>query len=337
MIPIVDGHNDALLRAWRGDESLRDRGQDGHLDLPRMREGGIAASFFAIFVPEDDSAGDPRADVLETDDGWEVPYPGPLEPGRAGPVAQELASIAERDLSLVRTIADLERCIEGGEPGAILHLEGAEPLAPDLRNLGEWIDRGIRSIGIAWSRPNAFGEGVPFRYPGSPDVGPGLTDAGVALVRACNEHGVVVDLAHLNERGFFDAASATAAPLVVTHAGVHALAPQPRNLTDAQLDAIGDSGGLVGVVFDVVMTRSDGELAFDTPLDVIGAHIEYIAERIGIDHVALGSDFDGCFPPAELDDASKSQHLLDSLGWTDDELAKLAHGNWLRVLRATWR
>ena len=301
-----------------------------------MQEGGIAAGFFALFVPEDDAAGDPRESVAETEDGWEVPFAEPLEAGRASAVAHELATIAERDLTIIRTVADLEACLAGDEPGAILHLEGAEPVEPDLANLDAWVERGVRSIGIVWSRPNAFGCGVPFQFPGTPNEGPGLTDAGRELVRACNKRGVLVDLAHLNERGFFDAAAVTDAPLVVTHAGAHALAPQPRNLTDAQLDAIGDSNGLVGVFFDVVMTRNDGDLVFDTPLDVIAGHIDYIAERIGIDHVALGSDFDGCFPPAALDDASKMQGVFDGLGWDDDELAKLAHGNWLRVLRATW-
>jgi membrane dipeptidase len=361
VIPIVDGHNDALLRAWRSGESLRDRSEDGHLDLVRMREGGIAVGFFAIFVPENDAEGDPRKDVVETEDGWEVPFPEPLEAGRSGSIALEIAAIAERDLDLVRTVADLERCIAGGEPGpeapqasipgarsgsmpwpgisspgAILHLEGAEPLDPSLRDLDAWIERGVRSIGIVWSRPNAFGQGVPFRFPGASDEGPGLTDAGLELVRACNERGVLVDLAHLNERGFFDVAALSDAPLVVTHAGAHAIAPQPRNLTDAQLDAIGDSGGLVGICFDVVMTRSDGDLIVDTPLDVIAEHIDYVAERIGIDHVALGSDFDGCFPPAAIGDSSRTQELLGVLGWDDDELVRLAHGNWVRVLRATW-
>jgi membrane dipeptidase len=337
VIPVVDGHNDALLRVWRSGESLGERGEDGHLDLLRMREGGIAAGFFAIFVPESDSERDPRANLVETDDGWEVPFAEPIDLDRATSVAHELTAIAERDLTLIRTVADLERCLDGGEPGAILHLEGAEPVDPALDNLDAWIERGVRSIGIVWSRPNAFGCGVRFRYPGTPDTGPGLTEAGRELVRACNERGVMLDLAHLNERGFFDVAALTDAPLVVTHAGAHALAPQPRSLLDAQLDAIGDSGGLVGVVFDVVMTRSDGELVFDTPLDVIAGHIDYVAERIGIDHVALGSDFDGCFPPAALDDASKMQALLETLGWNEDELSKLAHGNWLRVLRETWR
>jgi len=335
VIPVVDGHNDALLRVWRSGESLREHG-GGHLDLPRMREGGIAAGFFAIFVPEDDLEDDPRSKVVPTDDGWDVPFDEPLAFERASSVAHELAAIAERDLTLVRTVADLERCLDGGEPGAILHLEGAEPIEPGLGNLDGWIERGLRSLGIVWSRPNAFGCGVPFHYPGTPDVGPGLTDAGRDLVRACNERGVMLDLAHLNERGFFDVAALSDAPLVVSHSAAHALAPMPRSLTDAELDAIGDSGGLVGVVFDTVMTRSDGELVFDTGLDVIAEHIEYISERIGLDHVALGSDFDGCFPPSALDDASKMQALLDVLGWSDDELTRLAHGNWLRVLRATW-
>jgi membrane dipeptidase len=362
VIPVVDGHNDALLRAWRTGESLHDRSEGGQLDLVRMREGGIAAGFFAIFVPEDDVATDSREHVVETEDGWEVPFPDALEAGRGASIAQEIAAIAERDLDLVRTVADLERCIASGDPGpeapqsntpgarsdimpstristpgAILHLEGAEPLDPSLRDLDAWVERGVRSIGIVWSRPNAFGQGVPFRFPGTSNEGPGLTDAGRELVRACNERGVLVDLAHLNERGFFEVASLSEAPLVVTHAGAHAIAPQPRNLTDDQLDVLADSGGLVGVFYDVVMTRSDGDLIFDTPLDVIAEHIDYIAERIGIDHVALGSDFDGCSPPVALGDASKTQDLLAVLGWSDDELAKLAHRNWVRVLGATWQ
>jgi membrane dipeptidase len=108
-------------------------------------------------------------------------------------------------------------------------------------------------------------------------------------------------------------------------------------VTDAELDAIRDSDGLVGIVFDTVMTRADGDLRRDTPLETIVGHIEYAAERIGVEHVALGSDFDGCFPPQALSDASKTQALLEALDWSDDELSALAHGNWLRVLRATWR
>ena len=152
----------------------------------------------------------------------------------------------------------------------------------------------------------------------------------------CNELGILVDCAHLNERGFFDVARTSEAPLVVTHSGAHARCPIPRSLTDAELDAIRDSGGLVGIVFDTAMTRADGELDPGTALDTIVSHIEYVVGRIGVEHVALGSDFDGCHPPSALDDASKLPALLELLDWSDDEKRALANGNWLRVLGATW-
>jgi membrane dipeptidase len=248
-----------------------------------------------------------------------------------------MVAIAEHDLDLVRTADELTL---DGEPKAILHFEGAEPIDPTLENLAEWYERGLRSVGIVWSRPNAFGHGVPFRYPGTPDSGPGLTDAGRVLVRACNELGIVVDLAHANERTFFDVASLSSAPLVVSHAGVFARSPMARSVTDAELDALRDSGGLIGIVFDSVMTRADGALRFDTPLATIADHVEYAAERIGAEHVGLGSDFDGCVPAEGLSDASRTQAILEELrsrGWSDPDLRALAHGNWLRVLRATWR
>jgi membrane dipeptidase len=333
VIPIVDGHNDALFRAWRTGASLRERSEEGHLDLPRMRAGGVAAGFFAIYVPADDGEPpDPRTRIVATETGWEVPLDEALPLGRARRVAREFLAIAERELSIVRTVDDLERCISGETVGAIIHLEGAEPLADDLE---DWYAHGLRSLGLVWSRPNAYGNGVQFRFPGGAD-GPGLTERGKRLVRTCNELGVLVDCAHLTEAGFFDVAALTDAPLVVTHAGAHAVSPSPRNLTDRQLDAIRDGGGVVGVFFDTVMTRPDGELDPSTSLDVVASHIVHIANRIGVEHVALGSDWDGCHPPADLDDASKAQAILGALDWSGDELRALAHGNWLRVLRATW-
>ena len=216
MIPVVDGHNDALLRVWRTGRSLRDRDDEGCLDLPRMREGGIAAGFFAIFVPAEDE--EPRRSrarsSCRTADGYEVPVEPPLPFERAARIADELAAIAERDLFLVRTVAELKRCLAGEEVGAILHLEGAEPVEPGLGNLEAWYERGLRSLGIVWSRPNAFGHGVPFRFPGTPDTGPGLTPAGRELVRACNELGVMIDVAHLNEAGFRDVARLSDRPVV---------------------------------------------------------------------------------------------------------------------------
>jgi membrane dipeptidase len=227
-----------------------------------------------------------------------------------------------------------------GEVTAIVHLEGAEPIAPDLSYLEEWHARGLRSIGPVWSRPNDFAYGVPFEFPASPDTGPGLTDAGRGLVAACNRLGILVDLSHLNERGFWDVAELSDAPLVATHSNAHALCPSTRNLTDAQLDAVRDSGGVVGVNFAVSFLRADGaRLPDETGLDEIVRHVRYLVERMGVDHVAFGSDFDGAVAPTALGGIAGLPRLVDALrsdGFDEAAVAKITHENWLRVLDATW-
>jgi membrane dipeptidase len=237
---------------------------------------------------------------------------------------------------VARTVADLDA------PGvaAVLHLEGAEPLGEGLEALDVLHAAGLRSLGPAWSRPNAFATGVPFAFPGSPDQGPGLTDAGRALVRACAELRIVVDVSHLNERGFWDVAALAEAPLVASHAGAHALCPSPRNLTDEQLRAIGASGGLVGVTFHVGFVRADGAEDPDTPLADVAAHAVHVAEVAGVEAVALGSDFDGAIMPRALPDVAALPALhaaLGAAGFAPAELELIAAGNWRRVLGATWR
>jgi SAM-dependent methyltransferase len=219
-----------------------------------------------------------------------------------------------------------------------MHLEGADPLAPDLSDVEAWYERGVRSLGLVWSRPNAFAEGVPFAFPASPDTGPGLTGAGKRLVHACNRLGILVDLSHLNEAGFWDVASLALAPLVATHSNAHALSASTRNLTDEQLDAIGASGGVVGVNFAVSFLREDGALDPSTPVDEIVRHVDYIADRIGVDHVAFGSDFEGATMPDALGGAAGFPALVELLRrrYGDEDIAKITHRNWLRVLEETW-
>src|SRR5690606_33581320 len=200
---------------------------------------------------------------------------------------------------------------------------------------------GLRSLGITWSRPNIFGTGVPFAFPSSPDIGPGLTDAGKALVAACNRLGILVDLSHLNETGFWDVAKLSDAPLVATHSGAHALCASARNLTDRQLDAVRDSGGIVGVNFHVGFLRADGQRdGATTSLTEIVRHVDYMVERMGIDHVALGSDFNGAAISGVrrvVAGLTNGLDWLDAAGYDDAALRQIAYGNWLRVLDATWR
>ena len=222
----------------------------------------------------------------------------------------------------------------------MLHFEGAENLGPEPGALEDFYALGLRSLGIVWSRSNAYGHGVPFDFPRSPDTGPGLTDEGKKLVYECNRLGIMLDLSHLNERGFWDVAEISDAPLVASHSNAHALCPMTRNLTDDQLDTICDSDGLVGVNFAVTMLREDGMNEADTPLETVVRHVDYLVDRLGIGRVGFGSDFDGAMVPQEIGDAAGLPNLLLVLrkhGYDDAALRKLAHENWLRVLRATWR
>jgi membrane dipeptidase len=244
-------------------------------------------------------------------------------------------------MRVARAAGDLDQAVDGdGPPVAVLHLEGAEAIDVGLEALELWYEAGLRSLGPVWSRPNAFGHGVPFISPSSPDTGPGLTEAGLRLVRRCAELGVMIDVSHLNEAGFWDVAGLDVGPIVATHSAVHALCATSRNLTDRQLDAVGASGGLVGIVFACRFLRPDFADDPDTPVGLIAEHARYVADRIGVEHVALGSDYDGATIPAALGDVTGTPRLLEALrsaGFGSEELARIAWGNWRRVLGAWWR
>ena len=367
--PIFDGHNDTVLsllggrsffeRDDAGGEAARrgaprgDRGNVGspsHIDLPRAAAGGLGGGFFAVFVPDPSVPIDP-ADV--PDDVIDDVYgdPARMPPRMPLDYAQGFAIRAlgklirlEREsdgaVVVVRTAAELESALTSGTFAVELHLEGAEPIDPGLEALPAFYAAGLRSIGPVWSRSNVFASGVPFQFGVSPDTGPGLTDAGRALIAACNELGILVDVSHLNEKGFWDIAGMTRHPIVATHCGAHALAASTRNLTDKQLDAIGDSDGVVGINFHVGFLHPEGSSdGRETSLTRICDHLDYVAGRIGIEHVALGSDFDGATMPTDLGDAAGLPALMAELrrrGHDDAALTAIATGNWLRVFRATW-
>lgn len=347
-IPVFDGHNDSLLKLYRprpGEErSFFARADHGHLDLPRAQAGGFAGGLFAVYVPpavEQPDAELPRGAT------YDLLLPPPLEYDYALRTALGMAATlfrleaaAQGRLRVCRSVAAIERCLAEDVLAAVWHIEGAEMIDPALETLEVLYQAGLRSLGPVWSRPNLFGHGVPFAFPRSPDTGPGLSEAGKALVRACNRLGIMLDLSHLNAAGFWDVARLSRAPLVATHSNAHALCASTRNLTDAQLDAIRDSDGMVGVNFAVSFLRADGSNDPDTPLETVVRHIDYLVERIGIERVGLGSDFDGATIPRAIGDAAGLPALLAALrthGFYDDAaLERIAYRNWLRVLRLTW-
>jgi membrane dipeptidase len=340
--PVIDGHNDVLSHLHEEqapDDAILDE-EAAAITVPRARAGGVAAGMFAVLPPTGEW------DVQRTGGGYEIPYNAPVgweesarTVGALGARLFRLLDAAGGQVRLVKDTADLDACLAGEALGVVFHFEGAEPIDTDLDALDVWYAAGLRSLGIVWSRANAFAHGVPFKFPSTPDTGPGLTEAGTRLVKRCAELGIAVDLSHLNAAGFWDVARLEAAPLIASHSGVYDLCTYSRNLMDDQLDAIAATGGLVGINFDVGSLRADGGDDADTPLAKIAEHARYVADRCGVDHVALGSDFDGATMPAEVPHAGAYQGVLAALeaaGFASHEVDQIASGNWRRVLAAAW-
>jgi membrane dipeptidase len=350
MLPIFDGHNDVLSRLLKkreadgGVASFLDGDGEGHIDLPRAKAGGMVGGLFAVYVASPERAAD--EDEIMRAASYDIPLPSEIQPTYAQTVAIEMtatllriARSSNEAVRLTASVGEIRAALDAGSLAAVLHVEGAEAIDRDFKMLEVLYNSGLRSLGLVWSRPNMFGHGVPFRFPSSPDTGPGLTEEGKALVRACNELEIVIDLSHLNERGFWDVAELSDAPLVATHSNAHALSPHSRNLTDSQLAAIRDSGGIVGVNFAASFLRADGRMLTDTPLDVIVRHTDHLIEQLGEDGVALGSDFDGAMIPAEIGTVAGLPKLVEAYraaGYDEALLRKLLLENWLGVLERSW-
>ena len=342
--PVFDGHNDLLFQLHRGTVTRAEviaGHAKGHLDLPRARAGGFAGGLFAIFVPgRMDGPGIMAAMEAAR---YDLPLPeavGWPESVRiaASQAAHLLGLEREGALTLCRSTAEIEAAVQTGRLAAVMHMEGAEAIDADFNMLELFHAAGLRSLGPVWSRPTIFGHGVPMRFPGDPDIGPGLTDAGRALVRACNDLRILIDLSHLNEKGFDDVAALSTAPLVASHSNAHALCPSSRNLTDRQLGVIRDSDGLVGLNFAACFLRPDGRMRADFGLEVMLRHLDHLLEHLGETRVALGSDFDGAVISGEIGDVAGLPALRAAMrahGYDAPLIERLCHGNWLRVLRAT--
>lgn len=344
LVSVFDGHNDVLLRLWskkQGDpvKDFLDGDGQGHMDLPRMIKGGFAGGFFAIFAPSPHE-GEEDDEDMNPPMAREVGQPAALAAtmGMAS-LLFRIEEASEGRFKVCRSVADIRAAVAAGQVAAIFHIEGAEAIDADLKSLDVLHKAGLRSLGIVWSRPNAFGHGVPFRFPSPPDTGPGLTEAGKALVKRCNALKIMVDVSHLNEKGFWDVARHSNAPIVATHSNAHAVSASSRNLTDEQIRIIGKSGGMIGLNFANGFLREDGRWQSENGLDSMMRHLDHLMKLAGEDHVGLGSDFDGARIPAQIGDVSGLPRLtaaLKSHGYGEELVKKLASGNWMKVLERSW-
>jgi membrane dipeptidase len=345
LVPVFDGHNDTILkleRAARDGEALDFAGgaENLDIDLPRAREAGFAGGFFAMFTPAFDTDGKMIAFDREDHRRYaQVDRQVALDFTLAMFARlRRLAAELPDDLALCGSAADIANAMEAGHIAILPHVEGAECIDTSLDTLEVLHAAGLRSLGLVWSRPNAFAHGAPIYSGESFDPDAGLTDAGRALVRECEAMGVMIDLSHLNEGGFWDVAKIAERPLVATHSNAHALSPCPRNLTDDQLKAVRESGGLVGLNFNVGFLRSDCEDNADTPLTDMLRHLDHLIDHLGEDGVALGSDFDGCSLPLEIRDVNGLPRLVAAMrqaGYGEDLIARICHQNWLDLLSRT--
>jgi membrane dipeptidase len=345
-IPVFDGHNDVLLRLYKSASSdavgdFLNGEEAGHIDLKKARAGGFAGGLFALYSPSPRPASstDPSTGAFARP----LPPPLPMDDARVS-IAGELAMLVRIErasqgaVAICRNVAEIKAAMARGALATVLHIEGAEAIDEKLHFLDVLYAAGLRSLGPVWSRPNIFGHGVPFRFPSSPDTGDGLTAAGEDLVRVCDELQILIDLSHITEKGFWDVARLSKAPLVATHSNAHALCPSPRNLTDKQLDAIRDTGGMVGLNFATGFLRPDGHMRPDTDIALMVQHLDYLLEKLGEDHVGLGSDFDGAVVPQAIGSAAGLPLLFDALrakGYSDALVNKIGTGNWLALLQRT--
>lgn len=307
---VVDLHCDTILALHEGTRRLDERSSRGHVDLPRLREGGVGVQVFAVYV---------------------APMPAPEGRGRARALIRtfhEAVAANAGQIAHATTMADIERARREGRVAAVLSIENGDALGGDLNALDELYRLGVRMLGLTWNPSNALGDGALGRQHG------GLTDLGRAVLRRMEQIGIVIDVSHLSEASFWDTLRTTRAPVIASHSNAAALHRHPRNLTDDQLRAIAARAGVVGVNLYPPFL---GEPTLARVLD----HIDHMVKVMGIDHVALGADFDGISEtPAGLEDVSRLPALTAGLlarGYTPEQVHRILGGNALRVFRQVWR
>jgi membrane dipeptidase len=327
---VIDGHCDTLLM-WQARESgraprapLPDTAR-GHIDLERLKQGGVTAQNFACYL-----------------------WPRYL-PSQATRQTLRLIDLFYRtqdehvgELCLATRARDIEQAKAKGQVAGILSMEGAEGLEGDLGVLRMMYRLGVRWISLTWNHRNRAADGLAELRTGG-----GLTEFGVRLVQEMNRLGMIVDIAHLAPAGVRDVLAASETPVVASHANAHALCPVPRNLDDEQLEGLAQTGGVVGVTYVPDFIRCDHKATpgkdaapgnAPATLDMLLDHVDHIVQVIGVDHVGLGSDFDGFSdpPPTGLEDASCVPNITAALlerGYSAEDVRKILGGNWLRVIR----
>jgi membrane dipeptidase len=350
----IDSHIDTLQRVLMEHVDLGRTLPDGEVDLPRLRQGGMHAPFFALWVP--------------------TFYRGSEAVRRTLDLRDAMQSMLDRypdRIELALTAADVERIVRSRKIAAVLTIEGGHQIADDLAVLRMYQQIGIRSMTLTHFRNNNWGDSSTDKPQHN-----GLTEFGKEVVREMNRIGIIVDISHVSDKTFYDALAVTTKPVIASHSSCRALSSLPRNMTDDMLRALARNGGVVGINFgggflsqkeaDVTLRdinrigSAEPDLAgkelddYTTKMHIhdnwahpkpttaaladIVAHIDHVVKVAGIDHVGIGSDFDGIAEvPIGLEDESKMPALTAALlrkGYSEADIKKIMGENTLRVMRA---
>ena len=312
---VCDGHADTLSRAaFAGVDLTSGSGTEGfHTDLDRMEAGGVNLQIMAIWFPPDISWHQSTVTAM-----W------------IAQVGHRAVDHRRGRLQLVTNTDALRRCKSQRNSGILLSLEGASPLLGDLDVVEMFFRFGIRALGLTHNENTAAAGGC------DPSGGNrmGLTDFGRELVARMEELGMVTDAAHLSWKAFDDLMQVAKRPVVNSHCGCAHFVNRERNMTDDQLRALAATGGLAAITF-VPDLLSHAHISEISSVDVF-RHLEHAVEVCGIDHVGIGSDFDGASElPTNLQSVLDLPRLVNNMvaaGWTEEDVAKVLGGNWFRVL-----
>lgn len=305
---VVDAHCDTLTAMIGQKRRLGEFSGGGQLDLPRLRAGGVNVQFFAAFIaPECKTLAARR--TLELIDLF----------------YREIKE-NEKDILPVKSKVEIDEALASGRIAALLSVEGGEALEGSIGVLRMLHRLGVRGLTLTWNGRNELGDGM-----GEEKTGGGLTSFGVAVVKEMNRLGMLVDVSHLSEKGFWDVIRVSGQPVIASHSNCRVLCEHPRNLNDGQIRALAGKGGVMGITF-VPDFLGGAKPSVKEVLD----HIDHAAAVGGVECVGLGSDFDGTdHLPAGLEDCAKIPAVTGGLidrGYSDDAIKKILGGNFLRVI-----
>lgn len=321
MISVVDAHQDTLIPAFEKKQNIYDRDGDGDSDIKRLLEGKIWAPIYALNVIKDTKNSRPKVYSQLKSALKLISY-----------IYQQLSII--KKAKIAKNVNDIIENKKSGLISIILSIEGGEALEGDLDLLYIFYQLGVRCIGLTHTERNEIADSTNENRTGG-----GLTNFGVDLIKKMNMMGVVIDLAHISQAGFYEVLSISKKPVIVSHANVHSLCKNDRNLTDKQIKYLAKNGGVLGITFCPFFLKENSQATLDDVLN----HIDYVIDLVGINHVGIGSDYDGLpqgvIPAKKLEQSSKFTNLtkgLISRGYSDDQILKIVGGNFLRVFEQVW-